>query len=754
MNSHSTIIFVCLFCSKELVNFEYLKHHIRISHDLSSITDFNCAVRDCSRSFSNLRSLYKHIRRDHLSTETHSNGLKSVLESNEISLRSTTLSNTQSPHTFNQESISSSGKKLTSSVNHELSWVLKLYNRITLTRSDIDKIVTDTSDYMMLKNESDSNSFENISSEYKRINMLKDLKIWIEPEKVLLTHVDKVVNGVLVNKPVHGIYISLRNIFEILLNTPSLRNIIDDYMLKNNNSKDILTDVKDGSIFHNVSENTLPFVVFYDEMETGNPLGSHKGIHKLGAFYVSLRCFPTHFYSLLSNIFLYTIFSSSHRTYINVLLNRLVKEINDLSTNGVSVDGKTYYFKFIGFTGDNLGLHQLLGFVESFVANYPCRICKASKPMCQEMIEEDKSLLRNPINYAVDVQLDDVSLTGIKSSSVLNNITSFHVTKNCFLDLMHDVLEGVASFGLANIIFFYINNEVFKLYELNERIQNFKFYNCKPPVLKISYIEKGDLGLSASENLNLSLYLGMIIGDRVPHGCEIWEYYKTLRNLINLLMMKEIHVKSVEYIKTLISEHNQLYVTVFKKKLKPKHHHLLHYPQMILSTGPASHNWGMRFEGKNLELKVFAKLCRSRVNVCRSIAIRSALMFASYIYTLRNVSKIDYVELGPLCKNVRYDNRYKWYCYKGIKYQLGSMVAFGFMSIMPKFGKVSCLMYKEKEPVIGITIHETIYYDEHLQAYRVSSDSFMSIILDISEVSPPLLSIDERSTILIANLGI
>lgn len=50
-------------------------------------------------------------------------------------------------------------------------------------------------------------------------------------------------------------------------------------------------------------------------------------------------------------------------------------------------------------TGDNLGLNSILGFVESFSANHPCRICRADRNQIRNMCEEDSSLLRNESNY-------------------------------------------------------------------------------------------------------------------------------------------------------------------------------------------------------------------------------------------------------------------------------------------------------------------------------------------------------------------
>lgn len=36
----------------------------------------------------------------------------------------------------------------------------------------------------------------------------------------------------------------------------------------------------------------LPLYVYFDDYEVGNPLGSHAGLNKIGAVYLSIACLP------------------------------------------------------------------------------------------------------------------------------------------------------------------------------------------------------------------------------------------------------------------------------------------------------------------------------------------------------------------------------------------------------------------------------------------------------------------------------
>jgi len=49
--------------------------------------------------------------------------------------------------------------------------------------------------------------------------------------------------------------------------------------------------------------------------------------------------------------------------------------------------------------GDNLGLHSIMGFVESVFAKYPCRFCKSSRSECQNQLVQNNNSLRDSLNY-------------------------------------------------------------------------------------------------------------------------------------------------------------------------------------------------------------------------------------------------------------------------------------------------------------------------------------------------------------------
>lgn len=71
-----------------------------------------------------------------------------------------------------------------------------------------------------------------------------------------------------------------------------------------------LSNIINGSLFKSFfeikrddSSEVLPLVLYFDDVETGNPLGSHSGTYKLGAVYCSLATVPPEYSNRLEDIF-------------------------------------------------------------------------------------------------------------------------------------------------------------------------------------------------------------------------------------------------------------------------------------------------------------------------------------------------------------------------------------------------------------------------------------------------------------------
>lgn len=255
--------------------------------------------------------------------------------------------------------------------------------------------------------------------------------------------------------------------------------------------------------------------MFFDDYESGNVLGSHSGIHKLDAVYISIPCMPPYRSTTLSNIFLALLFHSSDRVQFGnrVIFNSIIDEFNFLMETGININVPgfkgTLYFELGLILGDNLGLHAITGFVESFSSNFCCRICTMTKANIKTQCYEDKSLLRYSEQYLIDVEKNDLSVTGIKEKCIWLGINDFSLFDQLGVDVMHEMLEGCGKYVMSFILVYYIKYiKIFSLDVLNDRIYCFDFgpENHKPCTLSMDHIYVGKIRQSASEMLTLIRY--------------------------------------------------------------------------------------------------------------------------------------------------------------------------------------------------------------------------------------------------------
>lgn len=202
-----------------------------------------------------------------------------------------------------------------------------------------------------------------------------------------------------------------------------------EYINKCKIQNSILINFVEGSVWKKKeskygSQIVLPFFLFFDDYEIGYPLGSHSGIHKLGAVYISIPCIPSHRQSSLNTLFLALLFHSSDRVKFgnNIIFKPLIDEINYLRDTGIYINTDVFNgiltLELGVLVGDNLGIHSIAGFVESFSSNYPCRVCKLRKNEIKKLCYVDKKMLKTMEQYNLDVIKEDISNSGIKEACV------------------------------------------------------------------------------------------------------------------------------------------------------------------------------------------------------------------------------------------------------------------------------------------------------------------------------------------------
>jgi len=169
--------------------------------------------------------------------------------------------------------------------------------------------------------------------------------------------------------------------------------------------------------------------------------------------------------SCFSNVHLVSLcYAPDLKTYgYEAILSKFVSEIKQLSVNGFTgnfpgLGSQKIYVSRLQFACDNLALNGLLGYIESFSADYFCTICYAKQAENQCKFYENEYELRLISKHFGDVAqiAFNQALThshGIKSDCILYQIPGFYATQNFSLDIMHIVLERIISVELSCVVY-------------------------------------------------------------------------------------------------------------------------------------------------------------------------------------------------------------------------------------------------------------------------------------------------------------
>lgn len=123
--------------------------------------------------------------------------------------------------------------------------------------------------------------------------------------------------------------------------------------------------------------------------------------------------------------------------------------------------------------------------------------------------------------------------------------------------------------------------------------------------------------------------LPLLIGDKIksPGNSEVWQLILQLREIVELVCAPTISTGQVAYLRVLINEYLHSRMQTFgDHPLKPKHHYLNHYPELIVHFGPLIRVWTLRFESKHTYWARSARRLHNFKNLCGSLAERHQLL--------------------------------------------------------------------------------------------------------------------------------
>ncbi|XP_059909523.1 uncharacterized protein LOC132459156 [Gadus macrocephalus] len=258
-----------------------------------------------------------------------------------------------------------------------------------------------------------------------------------------------------------------------------------------------LYDFVDGDMFRNHplysrKPNALQLILYTDEIEICNPLGSYTRANKLLMVYYSLGNIDPKFRSKLAAIRLLAIAKAEYvkKWGVDAVLQRILKDM-DLLYNGVKIETKNgdmdLYGAVIALCGDTLAQHELAGFKEGVGFAYrKCRHCECTFEDMQTSFDENEFVQRTHAKhirqcFEIDkastdnLQANLKTTYGINRRSRLIDFPAFDIIQQTPQDIMHVIFEGVAPMEIKLVLKKLILSGDIELDAFNSALQNFPY---------------------------------------------------------------------------------------------------------------------------------------------------------------------------------------------------------------------------------------------------------------------------------------
>lgn len=254
------------------------------------------------------------------------------------------------------------------------------------------------------------NIFKNFASEYMRLKQFSSSDTFITPHSLTVGQKkEKKINSRITMELTNCTYqyIPIEKTLKAFLELPGVFELIKSYMCELNTVTGCIINLVQTPLWKDMlklcqeDKFILPILLYVDDFEINNPLGSHAGTCGV---YFALGCMPPEYSFQLNNIFLLQLCQSKDEQN---LFHHIVHALKSLEKDGLTININsqryTIYFSLALILGDNLGIHSMLGLNESFNSTYYCRFCRCQKSEAANMLSENKNLLRTPENYENDL---------------------------------------------------------------------------------------------------------------------------------------------------------------------------------------------------------------------------------------------------------------------------------------------------------------------------------------------------------------
>ncbi|XP_043271173.1 uncharacterized protein [Venturia canescens] len=344
----------CPFCVSTLIDSANFLRHAKLKHKAQIFIESHCPF-SCSGKFNNIYSYKKHLVAKHILTSMIGKVCTKTVKQhhrspipvktfntspsiNQLNFSGNHFRSSNSNENTSHEATTSIDNLIEDFVENDLQayentvmrsaayLVCKLYNKSTLPRAYIADIINMITEYLnstcfdamkkkckSLVNSNNNtlfkmieitqNSFEYFKSEHLTFSIFEKLNCLIRPVSIPVHAVLKPCrdeNQTIARSTETTIQVvPIKKVFKKFLELPNVFNMIVSNIRNVKKSLSIIS-IMQGTTWKSIEKEfhnqfVLPLLLYHDDFEINNSLGSHKNIHKLGAVYCTIPGIPNEY---------------------------------------------------------------------------------------------------------------------------------------------------------------------------------------------------------------------------------------------------------------------------------------------------------------------------------------------------------------------------------------------------------------------------------------------------------------------------
>ena len=596
----------CNLCNFIPVNYEdWLKHVVR-RHRSHPNFHIECQFSSCKYSTKSWSGFRSHFSRCHkrqnisLDFAEETLPLEPFQDRQKLDMMTASLVlKLQAKHKLSNSS--------TSDIIDSFGWLLNEVRKQAIQQND--EVISD--------------SLSKFNTENKRLKFFVDHCNYIEPKKILMGMQFVAKRGRYREVPNYAYVIPFKESLQCFLNNSEVKYYLDNDHFS---PDDINEDICDGELFSNhplyqAYPRALQILLYYDDLEMTNGLGSHITKHKCAMMYWTIANIPPYMRSKWSSLNLLGICKTSIliRHGLKPFLSDFISTLKDLGNEGITLtiqnENRQFRGTLIAVLGDHPASCFLAGLKQSpSFSHRPCKTCIISNRNMRQvtnssaLVERNQDLHRRRCNELEAMNKNNKKyfskMWGINFKSPLLEVPFFNLARNVTHDPMHTLWEGLLPYHIALFLQEAINAGAISLKWLNTSISKFQYSyldsDNKPEIILKKHLEKLCLKQTAAAMVTLTYILPLIWHQK----CHILgDKYRNVMHLIVIAILINSPKCTVDtagelqiFIETYLTEFKQLYPTL---NLKPKAHFLLHFPTQMVRYGVLKSISCFRFEAKN-----------------------------------------------------------------------------------------------------------------------------------------------------------